>query len=404
MAGISIAREKCTGCEQCVNACPFGQISIVDDIAMIAEGCTLCGACVEECGAQAIVLQRASVEAVDLAANQGIWVFAEQMDGQVRQVAFELLGEARRLATTLMVPVSAALLGFGCESAAQQLIACGADRVYVLDDPSLAHFNDETHVDVLAQLIEQHKPEIVLIGATTFGRSLAPRVASRLDTGLTADCTLLSIDRETGNLLQTRPAFGGNLMATIVCPNHRPQMATVRPRVMKALAPDPMRAGEIIHPAISVTPPRSTHVLAVDKSLGDSVNLTDAEIIVAAGKGIGSQANMALVHELAHVLCGIVGATRAVVDAGWTSYDHQIGQTGKTVAPKLYIACGISGAVQHLAGISSAEVIVAINKDPDAPIFQSAHYGIVGSVEQVLPALIAELRGITAKKTSIDSR
>lgn len=389
---INIAREKCVGCEQCVGTCPFGQISMLDGVAVVGAGCTLCGACVEACGTQAIELQRESVEAADLGDYRGIWVFAEQVEGQVRQVAFELLGEATRLATILAVPVSAVLLGTDTEAAAQQLIACGADQVYVMDHPSLLHFNDETYSDILAQLIEQYRPEIVLIGATAYGRSLAPRVASRLDTGLTADCTLLSIDEETRLLLQTRPAFGGNLMATITCPNRRPQMATVRPRVMKATQPNPSRTGKVIHPAITVAAPRGTRVLTVDRSTVDSVNLADAEIIIAAGKGIGSQANMELVHELASALSGVVGATRAIVDAGWIGYSHQIGQTGRTVAPRLYIACGISGAVQHLAGMLSAETIVAINKDPDAPIFQIAHYGIVGDVMEVIPAIIAELK------------
>jgi electron transfer flavoprotein alpha subunit len=242
------------------------------------------------------------------------------------------------------------------------------------------------------QLIAKYKPEIVLMGATTYGRSLAPRVASRLNTGLTADCTRLDIDKEKRLLVQTRPAFGGNLMATIICPNHRPQMCTVRPKVMKPLEQDLSRIGEIIRPDITI--PADVKVKIVDEvtTLCEKVNLLEADIIVAGGRGLGDPKNFALVKELADVLGGAVGASRAVVDAGWVEYSHQVGQTGKTVSPKVYFACGISGAVQHLAGMSSSDTIIAINKNPEAPIFNIATYGIVGDALEVLPALIAEFK------------
>lgn len=393
MAEIKVVAADCIGCEQCVSACPFGQIGLVDGIAAIAEGCTLCGACVSACPAGAIELQRGTAAVTASAdAHQGVWVFAEQANGQLKPVALELLGEASRLATTLQTTVSAVLIGAGVAAAGQQLIHFGADQVLLVEDDRLRLYNDELYADILAQLISERRPEIVLIGATSYGRSLAPRVASRLDTGLTADCTKLSIDQETGLLLQTRPAFGGNLMATIVCPHHRPQMATVRPRVMQALAPDTSRVGQVLTIQPRWPERVRTRVLASCAAAAESVDLAAAETIIAVGKGIGSSANLALVEQLAQELGAAIGATRAVVDAGWLSYSQQIGQTGKTVSPKLYIACGVSGAVQHLAGMSSAETIVAINRDPDAPIFGVADFGIVGDVSEVLSALLTELR------------
>jgi electron transfer flavoprotein alpha subunit len=242
------------------------------------------------------------------------------------------------------------------------------------------------------QLVEKYKPEIVLIGATTYGRSLAPRVASRLNTGLTADCTGLEIDPEKKILLQTRPAFGGNLMATIICPNHRPQMSTVRPKVMKPLEPDFSRSGEIIQPNVVIPENLKVKVLDVVQTVCETVSLSEADIIVSGGRGLGDAKNYALVEELARVLGGAAGASRAIVDAGWVDYSHQVGQTGKTVGPKVYFACGISGAVQHLAGMSSSDIIIAINKNPDAPIFKIATFGIVGDVREILPELIKQFK------------
>jgi electron transfer flavoprotein alpha subunit len=391
MAEIRVLREQCIGCEACVVACPFGQIAMVDQAAQIGEGCTLCGSCVEACPIAAIELTRAEQKSAPDSGHSGIWVFAEQQAGQPRSVVLELLGAAQRLASTKGCPVSAVLLGHNLSSAIVQLIAYGADQVLVADHPALERYNDELYADLLASLIQEHRPEIVLLGATAYGRSLAPRVASRLGTGLTADCTELSIDQESGLLLQTRPAFGGNLMATIVCPQHRPQMATVRPRVMRALEPDFSRKGLVI--PVPYQPPRTlrTRVLEVFRDQVGGANLADASVVVAVGKGIGSAANLPLFEQLAAALGGVVGATRPVVDAGWVSYSQQIGQTGKTVAPKLYIACGISGAVQHLAGMSSAETIVAINKDPEAPIFKLAHHSLVGDVLEIVPELLRQL-------------
>ncbi len=393
MASIRILLDKCIGCKVCIGGCPFGAIKVEDKKASILESCTLCGACVSSCKFNAIDLTK-DQETVsdDLSSYKGVWVFGEQKNGTPSNVALELLGEGTKLASQLGVQLSAVIFGENIEDAARTLIAHGADNVYLVDHPSLKDFNDETYSDIFVQLIKTYKPEIVLMGATTYGRSLAPRVSSRLNTGLTADCTSLEIDTEKRILLQTRPAFGGNLMATIICPNHRPQMSTVRPKVMKAIEPDYKRNGEIIKPDVIIPGETKIKVKEVVNNLCEVVNLTEADIIVSAGRGIGDPKNIKYVEELARVLGAAVGASRAVVDAGWIDYSHQVGQTGKTVGPKVYIACGISGSVQHLAGMSSSDTIIAINNNPEAPIFKVATYGIVGDVLEILPALTTEFK------------
>lgn len=391
MADIKIIIDKCTGCKLCVGGCPFNAIAVEDKKARILANCTLCGACVSSCKFDAIDFQKDEMEGtVDLSAYQGVWVFGEQKDSKPAGVALELLGEGRRLSDELQVRLSAVLLGDSVKQAAKLMIAHGADNVYLVDHPSLKDFNDESYADIFVQLIQRFKPEIVLFGASTYGRSLAPRISSRINTGLTADCTKLEIDPEKKILMQTRPAFGGNLMATIICPNHRPQMSTVRPKVMKQLEPDFSRTGKIIKPDVEIPEEVRTKVVEVVTNLTEMVNLTEADIIVSGGRGMGDPKNFSLLEELARTLGGAVGASRAAVDAGWIPYSHQVGQTGKTVGPKVYFACGISGSVQHLAGMSSSDTIIAINKNPDAPIFKIATFGIVGDVLQVVPALIRE--------------
>jgi len=393
MASIQILSSECRGCGSCIDACPFGAIRMEAEKAMILESCTLCGACVSSCVFEAIeILKEEAAGSERISSGRGVWVFGEQQAGLPAGVALELLGEGRKLAETLGVPLAAVLLGENVEEAAKTLIAHGADTVYRVDHPSLKHFNDESYADIFVQLIRRYRPEIVLMGATTYGRSLAPRVASRLDTGLTADCTGLEIDPERRIILQTRPAFGGNLMATIICPDRRPQMCTVRPKVMKAIAPDPLLRGEIVTPDVIIPENTAVRVTEMVKTLFEAVNLAEADIVVSAGRGIGDPKNLGIIEELANVLGGALGASRAVVDAGWAAYSRQVGQTGKTVSPKVYFACGISGAVQHLAGMSSSDRIIAINRDPAAPIFKVAHFGIVGDVLEVVPAMTREFK------------
>lgn len=392
MAEIKILIDNCRGCKLCISACPFNAIKMEGKVACILDNCTLCGACVSSCKFNAIDFKKDEVEKADLSAYKGVWVFGEQKDGVPAGVALELLGEGRKLANDLGVELSAVLIGDTMADAAKTLVAHGADNVYVVDHPSLKQFNDESYCDIFVQLIQTYKPEIVLMGASTYGRSLAPRISSRINTGLTADCTKLEIDPEKKILRQTRPAFGGNLMATIICPNHRPQMSTVRPKVMKPLEPDFARSGNIIAPTVAIPADLKTKVVDVVSDICEMVNLCEADIIVSGGRGLGDPKNFAILEELARTLGGAVGASRAAVDAGWIEYSHQVGQTGKTVGPKVYFACGISGSVQHLAGMSSSDTIIAINKNPDAPIFKVATFGIVGDVLQVVPALTAEFK------------
>jgi electron transfer flavoprotein alpha subunit/NAD-dependent dihydropyrimidine dehydrogenase PreA subunit len=394
---VRVISDTCTGCETCVTACPFGAIEMRDGKAFITENCTMCGACVEVCEFKAIErTEEATTPATDLSAYKGVWVFAEQHKGGISSVTLELLGEGRKLADKKKTKLSAVFIGHGIKDKAKELIAHGADIVYVADDPALKDFNDDAYAAVLTTLAKLHKPEIVLAGATAIGRSFIPKVAANLYAGLTADCTVLDIDPETGHLHQTRPAFGGNIMATIVTPNHRPQMATVRHKVMKKAGRDDARKGDIIDVKFTTSGDVRTKVLKTVEEVSETVNISEADIIVAGGRGMASQKNFQMLEELAKVLGGAVGATRGAVDEGWIPYSHQVGQTGKTVCPKLYIAAGISGAIQHLAGMQSSDVIIAINKDPDAPIFNVATYGIVGDVNEVLPIMIRkfkEMRG-----------
>lgn len=390
--GVQIINEKCKGCQLCLKTCPFDAIRMEGRLAVITEACTGCGACVSSCKFGAIHADTAEKETADLSAYRDVWVFCEQRDGVLMQTAAELLGEGRKLADELGQALCAVLPGSQTGGLCQELSDAGADRIYHLNHPLLETYTTDAYTKAIAGLAEEKKPNIILFGATTIGRDLGPRLAARLKTGLTADCTGLAIDPEKQILLQTRPAFGGNLMATIITPNHRPQMSTVRPGVMKALdcpKTEPAEIEEIV-PELTASD-LHTQVMEIVKSVKDTVDLSAAEVIVSGGRGLGSADGFQLLEELAEQLGGVVGASRAAVDAGWIDSSHQVGQTGKTVRPRLYIACGISGAIQHLAGMQSSGCILAVNKNPDAPIFKIADYSIVGDLYKVLPLLMEQL-------------
>ena len=393
---IEIIHDKCVGCRLCIKSCPFGAISVEDKLAIIDfDKCTLCGACVDACKFDAILLRKEEYKTKDISSYKGVWVVAEQNKSVIQSVTYELLGKGRQLAEKLGVELCAVLLGENIESKSSELFHRGAEKVYLVDAPELRHYQNEPYANILIELINEYKPEIVLCGATSTGRSLISRVAVKIDAGLTADCTGLDIDQEKGLLLQTRPAFGGNIMATIICPNHRPQMATVRHKVMKEAEVDLSRTGQIIKKVYSDKLLFSrTRIIDIVEEEGQKINLSEADLIISGGRGLGKPESFALLHELADVIGGAVGASRAAVDSDWISYSHQVGQTGKTVCPKIYIACGISGQIQHLAGMSSSDIIIAINKDPDAPIFKVANYGIVGDLFEIIPALTKKLKTI----------
>ena len=398
MSNIRVIADKCTGCTLCVKVCPFSAVEMADKKAVIdLDKCTLCGACVQACKFDAIELQKIkeAVSEKDLSQYKGVWVFAEQRDSEINSVAFELLGKARQLAQDLNTYVGAILIGHNIEAKASELVSRGADKVFVADKEHLKDYIAENYSAVIVKLIEKYKPEIVLAGATSCGRSLVSRIAVKIYTGLTADCTGLDIDKDKNILVQTRPAFGGNIMAQIITPDFRPQMATVRHKVMPEAEPDLSRKGEIIKEDVSGSKP-DNRIKFVDfiKEVTSTVNLTEADIIVSGGRGLKKPESFSMLEELAKHLGAAVGASRAAVDAGWIPYSHQVGQTGRTVCPKIYIACGISGQIQHLVGMQSSDTIIAINKDPDAPIFKVADFGVVGDIFEVVPLLTKKLKAL----------
>ena len=394
---ILVNTETCRGCTLCVKNCPFDAIHMNEaKKAVIGMACTECGKCVDVCPFHAIekkdTAKAEEKEKIDISAYHGVWVFAEQREGRLMNVAIELLGEGRKLADEIGTTLSAVLLGENVSSLTKDLIAYGADTVYVADDPALKNYTTDSYTKVIYDAIQKYLPEIVLYGATHIGRDLGPCLSVQCETGLTADCTKLTIDPVDKKIQQTRPAFGGNLMATIVCPEHRPQMSTVRPGVMEKAAYDAGRTGEVIPLEVNLTEKdMRTQVLEIVKDLGEQVSLTDAKIIVSGGMGLGKPEGFDLIRQLADKLGGVVGSSRACVDAGWIPHSYQVGQTGTTVKPRIYIACGISGAIQHVAGMKESDYIVAINKNESAPIFEIADYGIVGDLYEVIPALIEAL-------------
>ncbi len=411
---INVIEDKCKGCKLCIKACPFEAIEMVGEIAVINEKCTGCNACIPVCPFDAIEKTVEEEGPVDLSQYKDVWVFAEQRKGKLMNVALELIGEGQRLSRELdNAKVCAMIVGKDVEHLAKECFEYGADAVYLIEDALLENFTTDGYTKVMVDAVKEYKPEIVLYGATHIGRDLAPRVAARLNTGLTADCTRLDIkessyidyavnnttldtstldpNSDDKGLKQTRPAFGGNLMATIICPRTRPQMATVRPGVMDKMEKIPGATGELIKitPQISASDIR-IKIIDIVKSTKEMVSLTDANIICSGGRGLGDSSGFELIKKLADKVGGVVGSSRAAVDSGWIDHSHQVGQTGTTVKPNVYFACGISGAIQHLAGMQTSDIIIAINKDSDAPIFEVADYGIVGDLYKVIPQLIEE--------------
>ncbi len=409
-APILIDPKLCKGCGKCVKGCGFGALKMVDapgankagKVAEVdASACKACGACVKGCPFKAISEVRQQVYGTaDIDSYKDIWVFAEQNHGEIAEVAYELLTKGLELKAQrgAGAKLCAVLLGHGIAKAMEDsLVAAGADVVYKVDDPSLADYEANVYVDAVSQLIAKHRPEVILAGATAVGRAFFARVAVKVRTGLTADCTMLKVEetknKDTGALQmllhQTRPAFGGNIMATIMTPNHRPQMATVRPKVFRKGEPDPKRKGTVLLEALKLIAPQTKLVKTVRDA--GSVDIAAHDVLVAGGRGLKKEENFKLLFRLAELLGGEVACSRACVDAGWCPVSRQVGQTGKTVAPKLYLCFGISGAIQHLEGIRGADTVVAVNSDPHAPIFGVADLGIVGDLFEILPALIKEL-------------
>ena len=338
---------------------------------------------------------------MDIKDYKGVFVFVEQAENKINGVAYELIGEGKSLAETLKTEVTAVLLGANLAGLEKKLAAYGADKVIMIDDPALETYMTEPYAIALTEVVTTYKPEIMLFGATAIGRDLAPRLSARVHTGLTADCTSLAIQEETNNLMMTRPAFGGNIMATILCPDHRPQMATVRPGVMKRITPVDGATCEVEELKVSgLTESKNVEILDIIMKISEKMDIMEANVLVSGGRGMGGPENFNILEDLADALGGTISASRASVDAGWQPKDRQVGQTGKTVRPNLYIACGISGAIQHLAGMEESEIIVAINKDASAPIFDVADFGIVGDVHKVIPLFTEIVKNIRSAKAN----
>ena len=389
---VWIETDLCNACKVCIKICPYGAIEMKDEKAHILERCTSCGACLEGCKQEAILSDMEPRVVPDFSDRKGVWVFAEQRDGKLIPASLELLGKAQDLAGQLKQEVSALLLGSGVAGMADTLIKHGADKVHLVEHAALKDYRTIAYTKVLEELVKQYKPNIFLLGATHIGRDLAPRVSRRVGVGLTADCTELTIDPDEGILLQTRPAFGGNVMATIANRYSRPQMATVRPGVME-IRPKPETKGDVTRHDFALSEAEiGIKVVEKVKEEKKGVNLADAKVIVAGGRGVGEADGFRVIEKLAVALGGGIAGTRVAVEEGWIPADRQVGQTGQSIRPELYIACGISGAIQHRAGMMHSRYIIAINKDSRAPIFQVADWGIVGDLHEVVPEMIRQLK------------
>ncbi len=385
MPTLDINREKCIGCSLCIKACPHDSLYMKDKKAYVNDSCVLCGFCLDVCPVNAISINKENKNSSNISEYNDIWIYGETHDNLILPVVFEIISKGRELATKLNCKVKVLIIG----DKPINLDRITADEVYIYSMEEYSK-TEENDIEIFQDLIIKNKPNIILFGASSYGRSIAPRVAARFKTGLTADCTELDINLETKVLEQTRPAFGGNIMATIVCPDTRPQMATVRAGVFKEDL-----AIESITPKVhtlNLNNKKVGSIKILDEVMRHSVEtIADANIIVSVGRGIGNQKNIEIAEKLANLIGGKLGVSRPLVDVGWKAQNYQIGQTGYNVSPKLLIACGISGAIQHLAGISNAEKIIAINSDPDAPIFKVADYCIVGDCIEVIKELITEI-------------
>ena len=390
-----VDKETCVGCGACVAVCPVGAISLEDKACIDADSCIGCGACVNACPVGAISAEGA-VAKKEVENNHGtdLWVVTELENGEPVGVTYELIGVASDLAAKAGEKCCAVLVAAEAGDVPQKLIAAGADKVYVIADDRFADYNTDLYTDAICQLVDAYKPSALLIGATADGRDLAPRIAARKMTGLCADCTELDIDVDNQVVEWTRPALGGNILATILCKETRPQMGTVRPKVFKAKPMDATRTGEVINFTCENLVTSPVELLKKEAVGGtSSIKIEDAEVICSGGRGMGSADNFKILEEMAALFeNGTVAGSRAVVDEGWIGHSCQVGQSGKTVTPKIYFACGISGAIQHLAGMTGSDTVIAINKDANAPIFNTAQYGIVGDVNVILPKLIAKIK------------